>query len=90
MVPLGLLGSGEAGEIMEIRENEASSQTSCRRHRHMKQGSTRIADMGVRVGKTVKMLSNEGRGPLLVRIDETRIAMARGVAMRILVRRGEE
>lgn len=90
MVPLGLLGSGEAGEVMEIREDGALSQAGCLRHRHMKHGSARITDLGIRVGKKVTMLNNEGRGPLLIRVDETRIAMARGVAMRILVRRQEE
>ena len=45
--------------------------------------------MGLRVGKSVEMLSNAGGGPLLIKVDESRIAMGRGVAMKILVRRKE-
>lgn len=35
---------------------------------------------GLRVGKTVEMLTNDG-GPILLRTDESRIAMGRGVAI---------
>jgi ferrous iron transport protein A len=42
--------------------------------------------MGLRVGKRVEMLRN-GAGPVLVKVDESRIAVGRGVAMRITVRR---
>ena len=47
---------------------------------------SRIEDMGIRAGKTVEMLNNEGGWSLLVRVDETRIALSRAVAMRIMVR----
>jgi ferrous iron transport protein A len=47
----------------------------------------RIEDMGIRVGKNVEMLKNPGRGPLLLKVDEARIAIGRTMAMRILVRR---
>jgi len=43
--------------------------------------------MGIRPGKTIEMLSNEGGGALLVKIDEARIAMGRTMAMKIMVRR---
>jgi len=43
--------------------------------------------MGLRTGKTVEMLNNEGRGAILVKIDETRIAIGRGMAMKVMVRR---
>jgi ferrous iron transport protein A len=42
--------------------------------------------MGLRVGKTIEMLTN-GSGPILLRVDESRIAMGRGLAMKIMVRR---
>ena len=42
--------------------------------------------MGLRAGKRVEMLSN-GAGPVLVKVDEARIAVDRGVAMRIKVRK---
>lgn len=38
--------------------------------------------MGLRNGKIVEMLSN-GSGPLLLRIDESCIAINRGMAMKV-------
>ena len=42
--------------------------------------------MGLRNGKIVEMLSN-GSGPLLLRVDVSRIAISRGMAMKINDRR---
>jgi len=89
MIPLGLLGTDERAEVVELRGEKRcvsipsgeSAQRSCH---------DRIEDMGVRVGKIVEVLSNGGRGPLLLKVDESRIAMGRGIAMKILVRRSEK
>ena len=45
----------------------------------------RMEDMGIRAGKEVQMLRNPGRGPLLLKVDEARIAIGRAMAMRIFV-----
>lgn len=90
MMPLGLLGTGEQGEIVLIRgEREdsccgAACGTDCCGHGQKQQ--VRIEDLGLRIGKTVEMLNN-GSGPLLLRIDESRIALARALAMKIMVQR---
>ncbi len=101
MTPLGLLCPGESGEIAEIRI--ASLQRRCRCGRgadlcecgddcrcegvpENEKREVRLEDMGLRVGKCVEMLNN-GSGPVLLRVDEARIAIARGMAMKILVRR---
>ncbi len=73
MVPLGLLRLGDRAEVVEIIPN--------------KHQCARIEDMGFRVGNTVEMLNNEGQGPLLIKIDESRLALGRGMAMKIMVRR---
>jgi len=87
MMPLGLLCADECAEVIEVKTgarcapghaDAASTARSCQ---------DRIEDMGVRAGKIVEVLSNEGRGPILLRVDESRIAMGRGMAMKILVRR---
>ncbi|MDO8784846.1 MAG: FeoA family protein, partial [Syntrophales bacterium] len=49
----------------------------------------RMEDMGIRAGKEVEMLNNEGKGAMLIKIDESRIAIGRGMAMKIMVRRKE-
>lgn len=76
MFPLGLLSPGEQGEIVSIRENP-EGRCECR-----------VEEMGLRIGKTVEMLTNGG-GPILLRVDESRIAMGRGMAMKIIVRRAK-
>ena len=45
--------------------------------------------MGLRPGKTVQMVTNSGAGPIVIRVDECRIALGRGAAMKIYVRRNE-
>lgn len=84
MMPLGLLGPGEHGEIVEVRLHKGCSDSNCREDRG--KSDVRIEDMGLRVGKLVEMLTNGG-GPILVKVDESRIAIARGMAMKIMVRR---
>lgn len=81
MMPLGLLGPGERGEILAIRI--APSAGSCCAERE--KCDCRVEDMGLRIGKTVEMLTNGG-GPVLLRVDESRIAVDRGLAMKIMVR----
>jgi ferrous iron transport protein A len=95
MIPLGLLSPGESGEIMEVRIQ--GHHGYCRRHHGgrececgiesggEKEGA-RMEDIGFRIGKKVKMLRSGG-GPFLVKIDESRIAIACGMAMKIMVRR---
>jgi ferrous iron transport protein A len=73
MVPLALLGVGEGGEIVAVAGATGGTCVS------------RAEEMGLRVGRRVVMLNN-GAGPVLVKVDESRIAVARGVAMKIKVR----
>lgn len=81
MAPLGLLSRGEHAEIVEIK-----GQKSCV-HGSSKNQLCHAEDMGLRIGKMIEMLNNEGRGPILLKVDESRIAIGRGMAMKILVRR---
>jgi ferrous iron transport protein A len=74
MLPLGLLVDGETAEIVAVR---GAGRERC---------DARAEDMGLRIGKQVEMLRN-GAGPVLVKVDESRIAVDRGVAMRVTVRR---
>jgi ferrous iron transport protein A len=74
MVPLDLLGEGEDGEIVACRGPGGAAVDG------------RAEDMGLRVGSRVRVLRN-GSGPLLVKVDESRIALDRSLAMRIRVRK---
>lgn len=73
MLPLGLMGEGEVGEIVSVQGAAGGTVAA------------RAEDMGLRPGKRVQMLTN-GTGPVLVKVDESRLAIDRGVAMRIEVR----
>ena len=75
MVPLGLLAEGETGEIVAVRGDLGAL-------------GSRAEDMGLRVGGRVEMLQG-GASPVLVRVDESRIAIDRGAAMKITVKRNE-
>jgi len=84
MIPLGLLSAGEQGEIVEVKLGKAESAGCCRTE--LEKTAVRVEDMGLRLGKSVEMLKNGG-GTILLRVDESRIAIARGLAMKIMVRR---
>lgn len=81
MLSLGLLSPGEQGEIVEIRTAPAGCGPT-----KAASSELRLEDMGLRTGKVVEMLSN-GSGPILLRVDESRLAIARRLAMTIMVRR---
>ena len=83
MIPLGLLSAGENGEIVEIMLNKADG-SGCQSE--FDKSVVRVEDLGLRVGKSVEMLTNGGN-TVLLRVDESRIAIARRMAMKIMVRR---
>lgn len=85
MMPLGLMSPGERGEIAEVGDCTPECG-SCRCKAERKPGDVRVEDMGLRVGKQVEMLNNSGN-LVLLKVDESRIAIDRGVAMKIKVRR---
>ena len=77
MMPLALLSEGERGEIVALKEAVGTAGEA-----------SRSEELGLRVGKTVEMINKGGHGgPILLKIDESRIAVARPAAMKIMVRR---
>ena len=84
-IPLGLLSTGDQGEIIAIRLNKIPSAGQCCTDRE--KCDCRVEDMGLRIGKTVEMLNNGGgSGAILLKVDESRIAIDRGLAMKIMVK----
>ncbi len=78
--PLGLLKNGTKARVISFTPNmnlpkDVSDQRKERR----------IQEMGLRLGKTVEILNNGARGPILLKIDELRIAIGRTAAMDIMV-----
>jgi len=92
-MPLELLTPGERGEITEIRHcggcgggcHTHGHQHGQGGHHHHKGTATRAEEMGLRVGKQVEVLNNEGN-LLLLLVDEARIAIDRRMARSIKVK----
>jgi ferrous iron transport protein A len=89
MLPLGLLTTGEKGEVLDIisKAHFGDHQGSRGRDKGRNPEHCRLEDMGLRTGKTVEVLNNKGMGPLLLKMDDARIALGRRMAMKIMVRR---
>lgn len=89
-MPLALLSHGEKAEVVmmlsTINPGGPGSGRDCRQAVRSG-GDCRVEEMGIRPGKTVEVLSLSGPGPILVKVDESRIALGRGMAMKIIVRR---
>lgn len=89
---LELLTPGERGEIIEINHCGGCGG-GCHRHEHhesnhgqhaLRSTGTRAEEMGLRVGKMVEVLKNDGN-LLLLLVDEARIAIDRKIASNIRV-----
>ncbi len=74
-VPLSALRTGEEGVIAEL----TGGHSLC----------SRMVSLGLTPGASVTVLQNFGRGPLIVRVRDTRVALGRGEAGKVLVRRTE-
>lgn len=81
LLPLGLMASGDFAEVV---------QPAGLGPRHgMQADRVRLEEMGLRPGTHVQVLANEGHGPLLLKLGDARVAIGRGVAMKIRVRPAE-
>ncbi|MBN1475047.1 MAG: ferrous iron transport protein A [Syntrophaceae bacterium] len=95
MLPLALLNEGDIAEIVGCFDDknrffiEGMPRGLFRRGRgrHGWQYTNYLQSMGLRPGKQIEMINNGGQGPLVFRVDESRIALGRGAAMKIYVRR---
>lgn len=91
MMPLALLTPGERAEITEVRHCGGcgggcySHDHHGEHHHHTKATATRAEEMGLRVGKMVEVLKNDGN-LLLLLVDEARIAIDRRMARTISVK----
>ena len=72
-VPLSALRSGEQGVVVELSGGRGLLG--------------RMASLGFTPGAEVTVVQNFGRGPLIARVRDARIALGRGEAGRIRVRR---
>jgi len=70
-MPLSMLSEGESGIVVDIEGGRGLIR--------------RLLELGFTPGTRVKVLKVSPPGPLLVEVRESRIALGRGVAMKVLV-----
>ena len=75
VIPLSALETGERGVVVELKGG------------HGLLG--RMTSLGFTPGTEVTILQNYGRGPLIARVRDARIALGRGEAGHIRVRRSD-
>jgi ferrous iron transport protein A len=73
IVSLSALGAGEHGEVVELAGGRCML--------------SRMTALGFTPGADVTVVQNYGRGPLIARVRDARIALGRGEAKRVYVRR---
>ncbi len=67
--------TGESGTILDFRGGRTTNN--------------RLVSLGFTPGVMINMVQNYGRGPLIVYVRGTRVALGRGEAAKIMVLRGE-
>ena len=70
MIPLGLLNEGDEAEIFRVRGGRGVT--------------LRVNELGFYPGSYIKVIRNIKAGPVLVELKGCRIAIGRGVSMKIL------
>ena len=77
MFPLVMLNVGEIAQVSELfcRKNEDDTYLE------------RIESMGIRPGREISVVTSDRNGPLVVLVGNSRIALARNIAKKIMVRR---
>ncbi|MGQ9732317.1 MAG: FeoA family protein [Candidatus Zipacnadales bacterium] len=70
-MPLSALPLGQSAIVVAIEGGQSARR--------------RLASMGLTVGSEVQTLIGRGRGPIVVVVRQTRLALGRGIADRVMV-----
>ncbi|MGC9400683.1 MAG: FeoA family protein [Anaerolineae bacterium] len=71
MIPLAMVAPGEEVRLTAIRGGQRMRR--------------RLADLGLNLGLTVRVIQRDGHGPLILAVKDSRLALGRGVAHKIMV-----
>jgi ferrous iron transport protein A len=101
-IPLGFMEPGATGVLVEIRGlrhhhrrelyEPPAVQAMKSRHPHLHDRDRghrlehRLQHMGLAPGAPVRVIQNALTGPVIIGVKDTRLALARGLAARIMVR----
>ena len=73
------LSAVKSGELVQIQQMKGG-------HHFL----SRLASLGFTPGARLKVVQNYGHGPIIVNVRDTRVALGRGEAAKILVNRLDE
>lgn len=82
MHPLGLLTNGEKAVIINVIKPATTVSQN-----HIWESFIRLDEMGVRAGNIIEMLNCGNDSTVLIKIDNSRLALSRSMAMKIYVRK---
>ncbi|OYD16216.1 hypothetical protein CH330_03405 [candidate division WOR-3 bacterium JGI_Cruoil_03_51_56] len=71
MIPLSMMSSGEQGRVVQIRGGRGMRN--------------RLADVGIREGSEIAVVTGQRRGPIMVLHDNTKVGIGFGMAHRIMI-----
>ncbi|OGH97803.1 MAG: hypothetical protein A2X42_11095 [Candidatus Margulisbacteria bacterium GWF2_38_17] len=77
MFPLVMLNVGELAQVSEVFYRQTGDDVYLER----------LESMGIRSGREISVVTNNRNGPLVVLVGNSRIALARNIAKKIMVRR---
>lgn len=81
----GMSGNQQKISLSDVAAGEAATVMDFLGGRMV---NNRLASLGFTPGVTISMTQNFGRGPLIVLVRGTRVALGRGEAAKIIVARG--
>jgi len=70
-MPLTLVSAGEEARLLAIRGGQALRK--------------RLADLGLNVGMTVRVVQVDPQGPIILAVKDSRLAIGRGMAQKVMV-----
>ncbi len=84
MITLSDMHEGITAEISGV-VNEGHHQKGRKTGLHHN-GAARLREMGFYEGQQITVVQNRGKGPLVVKLQDSRMVLGRGLAMKILIR----
>jgi len=76
---------GEPGTATSLSSIQVGGRVRVRSLKGGKEFTTRVAALGFTVGAELVVVQNFGRGPVLVDLRDTRVALGRGEALKVEV-----
>lgn len=70
-MPLTLVSVGEEVRLLSVRGGQALRK--------------RLADLGLNVGMTVRVVQVDPQGPIILAVKDSRLAIGRGMAQKVMV-----